>query len=124
MAGSSRPRMPDGRMSHVINRVPEVLSEGRPDPSWERRASCTGIKDWEEVFFAPPDRKITQRYYFKAYDICGQCPVAAECLVTAMLDERATPQDSIYGVFGGLIGRERVALAKAYGLRGELRVVA
>lgn len=118
LAGNSVPRLPGPQKAHVVARVPELLTDGQMnfDDGWLPEAICRDVED-KRVFFSPVNKKIQSKYYERAFNVCSECPVAAECLVEAMFQERWDPQHSIYGVRGGLIPRERVALARKYGIR-------
>jgi hypothetical protein len=84
------------------------------DEDWWGEAACRGMN--RQIFFAP-EEKITHTYYEEAYEVCRVCPVAAECLAEAILEERGQAQSNIFGVRGGLIPRERVAIAIRLNLR-------
>jgi hypothetical protein len=96
------------------------MSDGQMNftDEWLMQAPCRDVED-KRVFFSPPDKKIQAKYYEQAQSICRECPVATECLVEAMFQERWHPQQRIYGVRGGLIPRERVALARKYRIRTQ-----
>jgi WhiB family redox-sensing transcriptional regulator len=70
--------------------------------SWEAEARCR-IYD-PEIFF--DTRARSER---KAKAICGKCAVQNECLAFALRSQ------SEFGIWGGLNGRERVALKRGAG---------
>lgn len=119
MAGSSRPRPPDERMRHAYARIPDLIINGRRnfENDWTQLSRCFEMDP--TIFFCPPDTKITDTYYEPARAVCQKCPVSAECLAHAIIEERWEPQNSIFGVRGGLIPRERIWLGLQHGVRGQ-----
>jgi hypothetical protein len=97
--------------------LPDLIINGRRnfEPDWTRWSLCYGMD--QGVFFCPPETKITDKFYEAARAVCQQCPVAAECLADAIVEERWDPQHNIFGVRGGLIPRERIWLGLRCGVR-------
>ena len=128
--GSCRPRMPaPTKMPQAVKRAGQIL-EGRLTDStliargWEDFAAC---KRKQAEWFAPDEQKITHTYYEPAYRICRNCLVAGECLAAAILEEKCQSQANVFGIRGGLIPRERIALSILFGVRdggGQLRQIA
>ena len=78
--------------------------EGDTVLHWQDDALCAQVDP--EVFF--PEKGGSTR---SAKEICGMCPVAAECLEYALLhDER-------HGIWGGKSERERREIASRRSLR-------
>lgn len=77
--------------------------------AWQEKGSCTGLSS--NAFFVP-DRSAA-----KAKAICSWCPVQQQCLDYAMTTEGAGRSSDRFGVFGGLTGTERAALA---GVRSDV----
>ena len=71
-----------------------------PIRSWRDEAACRGMP--LSIFFPAIGHDATE-----ARQICGRCPVRAECLEDSLA--RTTTNDPI-GVFGGLRARERAAI--------------
>lgn len=121
--GSSRPKMPSAdKMPDAIEKAEGLVRNRLEDHTrltngdWMSVSECLYVDS--EIFFAPSSVKITHTYYAQAYEICRKCKVSAECLAEALMEERNFPQLSVFGVRGGLIPRERVALAMKFGVRG------
>lgn len=76
--------------------LPDWRLRGRVDEGHE----CD-LADFD-LFFGPDDESEDQRRYREraAARVCGQCPVAAECL------ELALRNGEVYGVWGGLGEKE------------------
>lgn len=77
---------------------------------WRLRAACDGMD--VEVFFPPfatddPD----DMEWGAARRVCGGCPVRDECLRHGLRDE--------FGMFGGLVPKERERLVARMRRRGE-----
>jgi hypothetical protein len=106
-------------MAHAYVRLPNLIINGRRnfENDWTKQSLCFEMD--QGIFFCPPDTKITDKYYEPARQICQQCPVAAECLADAIVEERWDPQHSIFGVRGGLIARERIWLSLRHGVRNQ-----
>lgn len=104
-------------MAHAYTRLPELIVNGRRnfENDWTLQSLCYGMD--QQKFFCPPNTKITEKYYEPARQVCSDCPVAAECLANAILEERWEPQQNIFGVRGGLIARERIWLGLRLGVR-------
>ncbi|WP_289008025.1 WhiB family transcriptional regulator [uncultured Thermomonospora sp.] len=75
------------------------------DTSWRNNAACLGVDP--DLFF-PPQGGATNGA--EAKQICGGCPVQAECLDYAV----TTAQK--YGIWGGTNERERREIRKQRGL--------
>lgn len=77
-----------------------------------RDAVCDDVNP--ELFFSTSKTEIA---YVKRF--CAACPASTACLKLAMTSEQQDYSEGSkvyrYGVFGGLTGRERTALAKAQG---------
>lgn len=117
LGGSSRPRPPDSRMAHAYNDLPRLIVNGRRnfENDWTQWSRCFEME--QDIFFCPPNTKISDKYYESARGVCAKCPVAAECLADAILEERWEPQQNVFSVRGGLIPRERIWLALRLGVR-------
>ena len=81
-------------MSGAATFAHDHVSPAENDPSWRNNAACLGADSG--VFF--PDRGTNAT---EAKQICGGCPVQAECLEYAL---RTRP---VYGIWGGLNHNER-----------------
>ncbi|MFD7996887.1 WhiB family transcriptional regulator [Streptomyces mexicanus] len=68
--------------------------------AWAHWAACQGYD--LDLFFSDAEQKVQE-----AKQICGRCPVRAECLDESMRAEDA----SRYGIYGGLTPDERAKLA-------------
>jgi WhiB family redox-sensing transcriptional regulator len=78
----------------------------RPTDAWRRDAACGGVDP--ELFY--PERGGGA----EADEICARCPVAVDCLATA-LDDR-----ECYGIWGGMSVRSRRVLLRSHqGLSGR-----
>lgn len=70
------------------------------DPhDWEKAALCS--QSDPELFF--PEQSGASK---KAKEVCGRCPVRAQCLATGLAN------DERHGIWGGLSTRERHELKK------------
>lgn len=75
--------------------------------SWVARAACATTHP--EVFF-PRSQSVDDPSVRRAVAICTPCPVRLDCLKHALKYEgRLTHRR--FGIFGGLTGRQRTALA-------------
>jgi WhiB family redox-sensing transcriptional regulator len=72
-----------------------------PDPTWAARGACARHPD-PDLWFASADEPRAQQ----AIDICGTCPVKAECLGYAM----SVP--GLPGIWGGTTTTMRTRLRK------------
>lgn len=71
-----------------------------PSPAaWMEHASCAEVDP--ELFFIEGTYREQVRAQALAKSICKRCPVAAECLATAL------EQDQRYGIWGGTDPSER-----------------
>lgn len=82
-------------MSGLLERI------RRAQPAWHRHAACAG--EPIEVFF--PTRGGSTSL---AYELCGRCPVRAECLAEALADPELD-----YGIRGGYSADARKAKRRA-----------
>jgi hypothetical protein len=78
----------------------------QPNPGWQSQAACAG-HDPEQWF--PTGRTPDG---LGARVVCWLCPVAADCLAAAMLEERRAGMRR-YGIRGGLLAGQRGHLAAA-----------
>lgn len=78
----------------------------RAVPEWHRQAECAG--EPIETFFIPRGGS-TKR----AYELCGRCPVRAECLADALADPELD-----HGIRGGYSADARKAKRRAEAKRG------
>lgn len=118
------PRRRIRRRRRPARAVPHLPWDGGPDmmpdihvPEWQHRTACT--PDEIDLFY--PDSESSPAAYAQAREICGMCPVRAECLEWAM------DLGDDHGMWGGLTARERARLASARGttmkaLRREHRI--
>lgn len=87
---------------------PPVVDPGpaiNPDPRWHRRAACLGLP--LEMFY-PGKGQAGDEDTAIAAAVCRRCPVLAECLDAALIEEAGIGADSLYGVRAGLTPTERV----------------
>lgn len=70
-----------------------------PAQPWESRAACRWADDEMHSWFFSDAQKDVER----AKAVCGRCPVLEQCL------ERALPQASLVGIWGGTTTDERRA---------------
>lgn len=92
------------------------------DPEWETRAACTGLTDWQQIFFPAGSHGSdgAPNSYDRARRICNGCPVTQDCLHAAMREEaHAQGRGGRIGMRGGRTPAERYELAgvKAPGRR-------
>lgn len=78
------------------------------DNRWYDESLCAQIDS--DVFY--PERSNGYPNYDTARTICEQCPVAKQCLESAMEAEAQTHYSSRHGMFGGKTPNERAALAR------------
>ena len=91
-----------------MGRSPAVRIEvpARPTGAWRCDAACAGVDP--ELFY--PERGGDA----EASAVCARCPVAVDCLSTA-LDDR-----ECYGIWGGMSARSRRVLLRSHpGLSGR-----
>ena len=88
-----------------------------PD-GWHQQAECKGMG--HHVFYPEVKRGgHTEALYVEAKPICEACPVQAECLADALLEEARRPQrmnDECHGYRGGATPTRRRRLAESAGL--------
>lgn len=79
---------------------------------WRELAACRGwvAENGSDPWF--PEHPNTEGAYQTAKTICGGCPVAAQCLETAMDEERSIHGRQRHGMFAGLTPEERHHLYK------------
>ena len=75
-------------------------------PEWRRNAACNGCD--VELFFPVGSTGPAIAQIAAAKEVCGQCPVQAECLDFALV----TNQES--GVWGGATEEERRRLRRSW----------
>lgn len=92
-------RKPEGNTAVrlLARHLPEVTAAALGP--WAARALCADVDP--EIFFPPNGDPATE-----ARQICGQCPVTAECLAYALSNHEA------YGIWGGLDPEERRSLSR------------
>lgn len=78
----------------------------RASPEWQRHAACAG--EPITVFF--PERGGSTK---RAYELCGGCPVRAECLADSLADPELD-----HGIRGGYSADARKAKRRADAKRG------
>lgn len=76
------------------------------ESDWEPRAICRDLDP--DLFFEPKERA-------SAKAACARCPVTAECLEAVLAREEGLAATSRGGIFAGLTGGQRVAVAKQRG---------
>ena len=67
---------------------------------WDDRAVCKGFT---HLFFLEVGRRPTE-----ARDMCDRCPVRAECLESALIEERGQSKARRFGFRAGLTPRQRI----------------
>lgn len=83
-----------------------------PDEDWRRDASCRGLSpDEAAAIFFPVGGGLTRAWRAEIDRYCGTCPVRAECLADAMIDEDDPTHAQRFGVRGGLTAPARDRLA-------------
>jgi Transcription factor WhiB len=94
------------------------------EPPWWHRAACRAAIALGAAtladFFPPSDHddgKQRSNAYDAARRICAACPVTAECLDAAMLEEAG--ETKRHGMRGGLCPSERYRLAKRHRRRAK-----
>jgi hypothetical protein len=86
--------------------TPHPSDRWKTSDEWKMLAEC-GPNDTELFFSKDPVEKRA------ALAICGDCPVAKECLAEAMSQERGVDLHGRYGIRGGTTPVERRELARA-----------
>ena len=84
------------------------------DRDWIEHAACAGM---DPELWYPPERQqdaLTKRRIRIAKTACAECPVRFECLVYALRTGQR------YGIWGGLMTKERAASVYCQQLRREL----
>ena len=72
---------------------------------WRDLAACRGMATAD--FYSRQERAQA-----RAIAVCRSCPVALECLEDALAFEAGTKRDT-YGIRGGMIAADRIALVRA-----------
>lgn len=91
-----------------LTRPTNGLATHEPE-DWRLDAAC---RDWDHELQGDPwhpDSDLPNAYN-AAREICGGCPVVADCLEVAMSTEGGIVHGSRYGMFGGLSPHERARL--------------
>lgn len=94
------------RTAHPDHVATPVLRPLLKTWSWQSRGRC---RDSDLELFFPPDglaRTERHRREQAAKEICGRCPVAAQCL------RHAIDGAEQFGVWGGMTFRERQRMAR------------
>lgn len=86
-------------------RAQEILERGALSFTWTKEALCTRLPASRDEFFPDPGRIASD-----VRMICAACPVRAECLVEAILN------DEKWGIWGGLSRNERRSWADLMGV--------
>ena len=90
----------------VSDEVPRFKNVAKLYPDWHEKAACQGTDD--SLFFGSSDETIRPPYTLaeisNARRMCADCPVARECLTSA-LEHREE-----YGVWAGSTRRQRKAI--------------
>ena len=89
----------DGRYTHERGMHHTRFTEG--DEGWRADAACRGRDT--DLWFVPGIPAEALAY-------CNRCPVTAECLAMALRAEAGAV--ARYGVFGGLLPRQRAQTAR------------
>lgn len=86
----------------VIALLAELITAGqrRARAGWVRHAACAGDERFYDRSTASTSDIEDQR------EVCDRCPVAADCLLQALDDERRRPVGRA-SIRGGLLARER-----------------
>jgi len=91
----------DGAAGPVLNLFDELTDPG----GWQDKALCAEI-GWAMFF---PEKGEPAK---PARLVCAMCPVRDECLAFALDVESRPGVDGRHGIYGGLIPRERAAIAR------------
>lgn len=87
--------------------TPRFKNVAKLYPDWHQEAKCLGRDD--SLFFGSGDPDVRPPYTLaeisNARAICADCPVARECLVTALQNREE------YGVWAGSTRKQRKAIA-------------
>lgn len=86
-----------------------------PDrPDWHELGECNGypIEWWFPHDNLQRDYIVLSREQQQAIEICHTCPVQTECLRAALAIELTRTVYDTYGIWGGLLPRERVQLRR------------
>ena len=84
----------------------DLLFPTTPTPGWQDEAACAGLAP--ETWF--PTLGHIDEY---ALRICATCPVARDCLETAMTLEDGATRNYRTGIWGGYTVQDRVRLERA-----------
>lgn len=77
---------------------------------WHLLAACRD--EDPDLFFPEREDASDAGSYLAARMICNRCPVRAECLATALAEERGRGASYRHGMFGGLTPGERARRAQ------------
>jgi WhiB family transcriptional regulator, redox-sensing transcriptional regulator len=90
----------------VSEEVPRFKNVAKLYPDWHQKARCLGTDD--SLFFGSGDPDVRPPYTLaeisNARAICAECPVARECLTTALKNREE------YGVWAGSTRKQRKAI--------------
>lgn len=87
----------------MLQLTPDIGSTTVDEPrTWRHRAACRGVGS--ALFF--PAGASDERTIEAAKEVCGRCPVSAECL------EYAMDTNQQMGIWGGLTARDRRSLRR------------
>jgi hypothetical protein len=90
------------------------------DGQWQTDAACAGTPPTQANWF--PDQgggSATHPRTREAIRICGTCPVNRQCLLYALINDRAADR----GIYGGKTAKQRTAIRTDMIARGVLPVV-
>lgn len=97
----------------IIRVWPDPTVTPTPADGWRAAAPCLGT---DPALF-------TDGPFDEALAICDACPVAADCLIDALLVERHLNSNEIFGVRGGQRPEVRARFFRQYPDRREMRRV-
>lgn len=80
------------------------------DPYWYKRAACTGLAP----MFDADAPVVTLKTHAAQIRTCHACPVAHDCLLTALREETRHGNPEITGIRGGLLPAERKEIIKRH----------
>ena len=78
--------------------------EAKKDTAWMSRGSCYQQVELVNVFF--PERE-DRKHTIEAKEMCRKCPVQISCRLYALAYD-ATTHAGLEGVWGGMLGWERL----------------
>lgn len=95
---------------HMPSTIKTRTKEGKEKKmNWHEQAACRGLGP--DLFFARRGENTTQDAYHHAKQLCAQCPVATDCLETALRIEE-NPQMGRHGLYGGKTPDQRADIAR------------